>query len=606
MSTNDPPRSRRLLWSDRADPLPAPEAPKVPPQTPKDEPAPMSETLAKETWDHPSLGLLTRVASPLVVLDGNQNIVALSREAERLLRTPTLRSLPLRGMPLRQAFPALALWLHEQLGSEEVPEERESPVLPLDDGAGSPRFLRASLRAITLQLGGRTRGGTPLLQVRLQRVRTEDFLREQVRSLATRYQTIFEGAASAIAVFSPQGLLVEANPRWSALFGTSPTGRSLSVTGTTQGELTIGGPVLPMPVRLAARSPMRGSGTSQVHKLSMLGSGPASAPAARGATAAAPTTVAPSQSDAVAWWDLLPVGHDLRPFGNLLQQLVAGQHRFSDLPFRAHDGHTFVGEMTASLVQDVGTSWILLLVEDVTDQRELEEQLLQSEKMAAVGTLASGIAHELNTPLAAIELIASNALEEGVDDPSLAGDLAKIRDRVEMAARIVRDLLHYSRRGSLHRAEVCIDDQVAAAIADLQPVPAGVTITTALAPGRPLLRADPYQVREVLINLLSNAIDALEAGGGGTVEISTAIDGEEMEVSVRDDGPGFSKEALARLFIPFFTTKPVGKGTGLGLAVCHQLVRAHQGTISASNVAAGGARVVVRLPGVCHGRPSGG
>jgi PAS domain S-box-containing protein len=241
-------------------------------------------------------------------------------------------------------------------------------------------------------------------------------------------------------------------------------------------------------------------------------------------------------------------------------------------------------------------------------QREKErvlEQLIQAEKMTAVGTLVGGIGHEINNPLYAI-LAAAEAL---VVEPSLAQCNAYGRDilrQVKNIAETVKNLSRYAQPGSRH---------------DLQPVDLNAAVEGAVRLARRALGADTVEIRtetrpvpqimakaeeiqQVLFNVVRNAIQAI--CGNGRVDVRTASSGPWVSVNVQDTGPGIAEENLTRVFDPFFTTRGPDEGEGLGLYIVRQIVTRYRGTIDVENVAGGGARFVIRFPAAGVTNAAGG
>jgi PAS domain S-box-containing protein len=236
---------------------------------------------------------------------------------------------------------------------------------------------------------------------------------------------------------------------------------------------------------------------------------------------------------------------------------------------------------------------VLAIARDVTDEQRLREQLGHSEKLAALGRLVSGVAHELNNPLAGISALAQALiLDEPLDEGSRRV-VESIRAEATRAARIVTDLLTFARQRPLQRTEV----DLAALVRELVGAAgrrSGVWSVETPA-GLPLVHADADQIRQVILNLLANAEQAMQASGGkGTVRLWA--DDVIVSLEVADTGPGVPPDVMARIFEPFFTTKPVGAGTGLGLSISHGIIRAHGGDIRAENRPGGGARFWFELP----------
>ncbi len=247
------------------------------------------------------------------------------------------------------------------------------------------------------------------------------------------------------------------------------------------------------------------------------------------------------------------------------------------------------------------------LVRDVTDRkrvehqaRDLYHQLLQSEKLAALGQTISGVAHELNNPLASILSWAERLVGHPVDPPVRRG-LEAILTEAERAARIVRNLLTFARKRPTTRSMVSINQVVRETLAmrAYEHRVTNITVIEALASGLPDVFADAYQLQQVLLNLIINAEQAmLAANGRGTLVVRTWLDAGHslVVVEVNDDGPGVPDEVRAKIFDPFFTTKEVGQGTGLGLTVAYAIVQEHNGRIWMESPPQGGASFFVELP----------
>jgi len=249
--------------------------------------------------------------------------------------------------------------------------------------------------------------------------------------------------------------------------------------------------------------------------------------------------------------------------------------------------------------------WIELYT-DVTGERQIQSKMLQTEKMAALGQLVSGIAHELNNPLTAIMGYTQLMLGHGLDGGQFA-EATKVYQEAERARRIVKNLLYFARETAPERTRVDLNEIVERTLAlrSYELKMENIAVTLELAPGLPQTIADPYQLQQVVLNLLINAEQALVEGRGqGRVLIRTShvIQGAGTRVSdrivldVSDDGPGVPPEIASRIFDPFFTTKQPGFGTGLGLSIVYGIVHQHHGEVTFENQPGGGARFVVELP----------
>ena len=229
------------------------------------------------------------------------------------------------------------------------------------------------------------------------------------------------------------------------------------------------------------------------------------------------------------------------------------------------------------------------------NQRELEERLQHTEKLAAVGRLASGLAHELGTPLSVIDGHAQRELRRWEGKERSLEVMTLIRKEVERMSSIVRQLLDFARRPRAAAEIVELSQVVEAAVTTVKQTPSAAdTNLSIVRPPAPVnVLADAAGLERVLVNLLDNAA---QAAPGGEVMISFDRDEDMARVTVEDSGPGIPEEVRQRIFEPFFTTKAVGKGTGLGLAVVHGLLKEHEASIDVGSSKLGGARFDVYVP----------
>jgi PAS domain S-box-containing protein len=242
---------------------------------------------------------------------------------------------------------------------------------------------------------------------------------------------------------------------------------------------------------------------------------------------------------------------------------------------------------------------VVVLVEDVTDQQALEAQLIQSEKLAAVGQLVSGVAHELNNPLTSIAGLSEFLLEQPELGTKDRGHLRVIHEQADRAGRIVRNLLTFARKGPADQAAVDLNDVVQRTLLlmsyDLKLK--DITIEKDLAPLPPVL-GDRHALQQVVINLLNNAAQAVAENPPErprVILLRTWAD-DRVRMRVTDSGAGIADAVLPHLFTPFFTTKEPGQGTGLGLSITYSIVEAHGGRITVERPAEGGAAFLVDLP----------
>ena len=255
----------------------------------------------------------------------------------------------------------------------------------------------------------------------------------------------------------------------------------------------------------------------------------------------------------------------------------------------------------APVAHAVDDASLVVVVGDITQQQALEAQLIQSEKMAAVGTLVSGIAHELNNPLTSIAGLSEFLLEQSAAGTAGREHLQVINEQAERAGRIVRDLLTFVRKGPAVRASVDLADVVRRTLGLMayELRRRGVTAELDLTPGTPPVIGDQHQLQQVALNLLGNAVHAvgdLPAGQPRRVTVSLQPEQRRVVLRVTDTGPGISDEVRAQMFGPFFTTKAPGEGTGLGLFVSYGIAEAHRGTLTAEPRPGPGATLVLSLP----------
>jgi two-component system NtrC family sensor kinase len=312
---------------------------------------------------------------------------------------------------------------------------------------------------------------------------------------------------------------------------------------------------------------------------------------------------------------------DVRPFD--IDRFVDGPTRTSFLQLLARDGsaHDYLLRLRRA---DGSAMWVEVtaraevrrgapalrveaVMRDVTERKKLQDQardlyqqLSQAEKLAALGQTMSGVAHELNNPLATILACAERLAGRRLDEHTRR-DLDAIHNAAERAARIVRNLQTFVRKRHTTRTMIDLNQvtRETLALRAYEQRAANVTILEALAAGLPPIFADPHQIQQVLLNLIINAEQAmLTAHGRGLMILRSWHDPDRDAVilEVSDDGPGVPPDMQPRIFDPFFTTKSVGKGTGLGLTVAYAIAQEHGGRISVRTGDIGGASFFLELP----------
>lgn len=235
------------------------------------------------------------------------------------------------------------------------------------------------------------------------------------------------------------------------------------------------------------------------------------------------------------------------------------------------------------------------MASDIESLRQMNDQLMRADKLAAMGTLAAGVAHEVNNPLASISsMIQMMRSENGSGEMREKLDL--IQEQVQRISRVTRDLTDFARARPAAKSAVAINDVIEAALrlAEFDSTFQKLTIKKHLGTELASILADADQLQQVFLNIFLNARDAMPDGGELTVATRNSIDG--ILIEVHDTGTGIDEKNAKQLFDPFFTTKPSGKGTGLGLAVCYGIVTAHGGRLETHQNNSGGATFVVSLP----------
>ncbi len=285
----------------------------------------------------------------------------------------------------------------------------------------------------------------------------------------------------------------------------------------------------------------------------------------------------------------------------LYQSVASGKQVFGSAEYGARHRNGSWRTMRASasqLTDDEGKiSGVIISVRDITLERKLEEQVVQSERLAAMGAMIGGVAHELNNPLTAI-LLSSDFLLDSVNDEAARKRIALLQQDARKAAEIVKNLTYFSRPPAPGKSKINVTEVVERTL-NLHAYSLrknNITVDFLKEPVLPFALGDAHQLMQVFLNLIVNAEQAIrEARDKGTIRIRQGKTDDSVWISFHDDGPGIPKETLNSIFDPFYTTKRPGRGTGLGLSICKSVMKEHNGSVEAANAPDGGALFTVTL-----------
>jgi two-component system NtrC family sensor kinase len=302
------------------------------------------------------------------------------------------------------------------------------------------------------------------------------------------------------------------------------------------------------------------------------------------------------------WWPK----EDLKAMNQALKRAMVSGGKKSEHVFYKKDGEPFwVMLNSAPVIYRKKLLYFLISWLDITERKRAEEEKVELERkahlasrLASVGEMASGIAHEINNPLTAV--IGFSQLLMDVDLPEeIKEDLVIIHKEAQRAAGVARNLLTFARKHAPSKQPTALNSIIEGVLSlrAYEQNVSNIQINAKLAPDLPEVMADYSQLQQVFINIVLNAEAAmLEANNGGTLTITTQKVNHSVRVSLADNGPGISQENIDRIFDPFFTTKEVGKGTGLGLSICHGIIAEHGGKLSVKSKPGSGATFIVELP----------
>ncbi len=274
-------------------------------------------------------------------------------------------------------------------------------------------------------------------------------------------------------------------------------------------------------------------------------------------------------------------------------------HWAGERPLRRKDGNDFPAWLIVSPIRDGTRRRVghVIVVRDLTEERRMAEQLRQSEKLAALGELVAGVAHEVNNPLTGISAFAQLLLEDDLSGEQRES-VSLMKREADRAVSVIRDLLAFARKTGPRSVMVDMNDLVEQTLR-LRAYgmrSTGVILETSLDPALAPVRGDDRQLQQVLLNLIVNAEHAMASTPVRQLAVTTRNEGSRVVVEVRDTGTGMTPEVQKRIFEPFFTTKPEGTGTGLGLSVSYGIMQSHAGTLSAQSVVGTGSTFRISLP----------
>jgi PAS domain S-box-containing protein len=287
---------------------------------------------------------------------------------------------------------------------------------------------------------------------------------------------------------------------------------------------------------------------------------------------------------------------------SLYHTVVSGTEAFASAEYGARhpDGNWRTMRAAGSQLVDAEAkiSGVIISVRDITVERKLEQQVVQSERLAAMGAMIGGVAHELNNPLTSIMGV-SELLQDTETNETSRKQLAMLQQQARRAAEIVQNLTYFSRPPAPGKSRINLVEVVERTL-NLHAYSLrknNVTVDFLKEAGVPYALGDPHQLMQVFLNLILNAEHAIrDARDKGTLRIRLGKGDNSVWVSFHDDGPGIPKENLSSIFDPFYTTKRPGRGTGLGLSICKSVMKEHNGSIEAANSPEGGAVFTVTLP----------
>ncbi|MEJ2211806.1 MAG: PAS domain S-box protein, partial [Anaerolineae bacterium] len=280
--------------------------------------------------------------------------------------------------------------------------------------------------------------------------------------------------------------------------------------------------------------------------------------------------------------------------GERIEALRRYGHHFFETVHIRRDGGTIPVELSSRLIEYEGQPAVLSIARDVTERRQMQQVLLRTERMAAMGHLAAALAHEINNPLQSVSSSIELVLDFPLEEPERQEYLVAVRHEIERLMSVTGRILDFARPTSTEREAIPVGEVVryALSLADKQFEHSRISIGLDLPPDLPPVVASRDELAQVFLNLVINALEAMP--GGGRLEISARAADGKLDLCFDDSGPGISPAMKERLFEPFQTSKK--DGTGLGLALSYSIIQQHGGNIAAGDAPGGGARFCITLP----------
>ena len=300
-----------------------------------------------------------------------------------------------------------------------------------------------------------------------------------------------------------------------------------------------------------------------------------------------------------AFGDLI-LDSDRETFDGALAAAFEGIAARVEVQVHLPHGGTRAVALAASRLPEADPPSVLLIGRDMTHEREMRVRLMESDRLAAVGELVAGVAHEVNNPLSSISAFAQLLLRDATLSPSQRESIDVIRSETTRASQVVKDLLAFARRSEPQQSPLDLNAVIARTVRmrQYQFSEASVRVATELSDDLPAVMGDARQLQQVCLNLLTNAVQAMTARGGGDLTVRSYVVDDAVRLEVSDSGQGIASNIRAHIFEPFFTTKKEGEGTGLGLSVSYGIVTAHGGEIEVVESSPSGTTFRVTLPSV--------